>query len=242
MINMQLEFFSPTLNMRTKVNVLLPEFAEITAPLPVIYVLHGLTGNCDDWIRMGKAQALLRNYPVIAVFPSAHNSFYSNMRYGQDFYTHIAQELQDYVEGLLPIDRTQRYLCGLSMGGYGALKLALREPDRYRAAGAFSGVLDIANEANFARFPRELEACFGKSVPAEDNLFALAENPACHTLPIYIACGTEDALFIQNERFVQENPQLRIDYIKEPGAHEWVFWERHLAKFLSLHFQEKTAN
>lgn len=241
MISMHLQFHSPSLNMHTRVNVLLPEFFELQGRLPVVYLLHGLTGDCDDWLYMAKAKQLASRYNIILVFPSAHNSFYTDMRYGQKFYTYIAQELQGYIESLLPIDTAQRYLCGLSMGGYGALKIALRSPSRYRAVGAFSGVLDIAEERNFKRFPAEFAACFGSRVPPEEDLFHLAKQPGAEDLPIYLACGTEDELFPQNERFAAENSHLNLRYVKEPGGHEWPFWERHLAAFLAQHFVEKTA-
>lgn len=240
MIYMQLEFLSPVLNARTKVNVLLPEFSQIKDKLPVLYLLHGLTGNCDDWLHMGHAKAVLSKYPLIAVLPSAQNSFYCNMAHGQAFYTHIAKELQDYVEGLLPIEQSRRYVCGLSMGAYGALKLALREPKRYQACGALSGVLDIVQAHRFSNFSREMQAAFGDTVKQEEDLFHLAKQSDCEKLPLYIACGTEDFLFSYNERFVQENPQLDIRYVKETGDHTWDFWERHLEKFCALHFNPYT--
>lgn len=237
MIHMQLEFLSPTLNARTKINVLLPEFSQIKGKLPVLYLLHGLTGNSEDWLHMGHAKAVLSQYPLIAVLPSAQNSFYCDMVHGQAFYSHIAKELQDYIEGLLPIDQSQRYVCGLSMGGYGALKLALREPGRYQACGALSGVLDILEAHKNSRFPAEMQAAFGDKVKPEEDLFHLAKLAGRDKLPLYIACGTEDFLFPHNERFVQENPTLNILYTKEAGDHTWDFWEKHLAKFCALHFR-----
>lgn len=237
MQKIQIDFFSTILNMRTRVVLCMPEFAELQGKLPVVYCLHGLTGNCDDWPNNTAIMGKLREYPAIYVFPSAHNSFYCNMHYGQNFFEHIAFELPSYIESMYPIDTARRYICGLSMGGYGALKIALRNPERFAACGSFSGVLDIERASREPLFPSEMKACFGEQlqVPAEENCFALAKNKACAKLPVYIACGTEDFLFLDNEHFVAQNPQLNIHYVKESGDHDWFFWERHLFAFVQMY-------
>lgn len=233
-----IEFLSEVLNSRKKLNILMPEFSELKhdEKLPIIYCLHGLTGNCDDWLISGGAKEIFKNYRFIAVFPSADNSFYCNMKHGYNYFDHIAYEIPKYVESLFPADTSKRYIAGLSMGGYGALKIALSNPERYKAAAAFSGVLDIASLSGRMKeqdIRSALVPCFGEEmiVPDNSDLFKLAKNKNID-IPIYVSCGTEDLLYEQSAKFVESNPHLKIKFISEPGEHEWKLWNLNLARFM----------
>lgn len=233
-----IEFLSTVLNSRKHLNIIMPEFSDMQEgeKLPLIYCLHGLTGNCNDWLYSGGAKDIFKDYKFIAVFPSADNSFYSNIKYGQKYFDYIAYEVPNYIEKFFPADTTKRYIAGLSMGGYGALKIAFRNPERFVAAAAFSGVLDIedaCNRLNNDEVLAALIACFGKELKVldEDNLFKLAKRKDIK-MPIYISCGTEDFLYHENVNFVKSNPQLNIRFITEPGEHEWRLWHKNLAKFM----------
>ncbi len=96
------------------------------------------------------------------------------------------------------------------MGGYGALRWALRDPGRFAAAASLSGALDIeARQSNHewrSALPGLFEQVFGDGPMAgsDDDLFALLERADPASLPaLFIACGTEDALYPESERFVE---------------------------------------
>lgn len=233
-----IDFLSKVLNSRKKLNIITPDFYDLNTSekLPIIYCLHGLSGNCNDWIVSGNAKQIFNGKKVIAVFPSADNSFYCNMKYGGRYFDYIANEIPEYIAKLFPIDTSKQYIAGLSMGGYGAIKIALSYPERFLKAASFSGVLDIENackQLNNKDIITELRNCFGHKlqVPNTDNLFYLSQKIQ-KKLPLYISCGINDFLYEQNTHFVKSNPQLDIRFISEPGEHEWALWTRNLEKFV----------
>lgn len=244
MINIKTELFSESLHMRTAVNVLLPEVTSIDKPLKTLYLLHGFTGNCNDWIRQSNLERIITPYNIAVIMPSVANSFYTDMKFGQKYFSYAAKELPEFAQKVFPLsdESEDRYIIGLSMGGYGAMKIALSNPSAYNAVASFSGVLDIKarvenkENKNPEDIMNALKACFGdeKQVDDKDDLFKLAEKLNTENCPkIYIACGTEDSLFPSNEKFVNRfSKACNIHHEYEPGAHEWWLWEKHLSKAL----------
>ena len=135
------------------------------------------------------------------------------------------------------------FVAGLSMGGYGAMKLALNQPERFGAAASFSGAVDIASTRqrhnhNWKRITG------GKSIKGTENdlfhmLKANAEAP--HKPRLYVSCGTADFLYGQHKKFI---PALKkagwdVTAYEEPDAtHEWGFWDREIRKFIEFCFEE----
>jgi S-formylglutathione hydrolase FrmB len=120
---------------------------------PVLYLLHGLNGSCRDWPTLGGIKETLdelvaarRIKPMIVVMPDAGNSWYVNSASycgPGDYETAMLDDLPRAIEQKFAVrqDREGRAIAGLSMGGYGALRLALSRPDRYVAAASLSGAI-----------------------------------------------------------------------------------------------------
>ena len=128
---------------------------------------------------------------------------------------------------------SETFVAGLSMGGYGALKLALTHPDRYAAAASLSGALDIryliGREDRAALHHR----AFDDTIRDSDDLFALLESAP--SLPLYVGCGTEDGLLEANERFIAAATRRGADLTTDlrPGDHEWGLWDAMIADVIA---------
>ena len=117
------------------------------------------------------------------------------------------------------------------MGGYGALKWALRQPERFAAAASLSGALDVVALAGLAERRELPDRIFGGTPGPDDDLFALLADADPEALPsLYVACGTEDQLFAGNTRFVDAayDRGLDVEVDFRPGEHEWGFWDTEI--------------
>jgi S-formylglutathione hydrolase FrmB len=241
---MECHFTSKVLDLSVSVNLLVPDDLQEGEKLKVLYLLHGYMGNHTDWMRYTSIERYLWNHRMIVVMPSAMNSYYADMVYGMPFFTFISSELPKFIERLLPISkkREDRFICGLSMGGYGAFKVALTYPDAFAYAGSLSGALDVESVRKMMKdTPRArlYDAMFGQ-FPIEgspNDLFHLVEKNTTdkQKMPhFYMACGTEDFLYQDNLRFKHHLKKHHADftYVEGPGDHSWAFWDEYILKFL----------
>lgn len=151
------------------------------------------------------------------------------------------------IERYFPVCRKRvgRFIAGLSMGGYGALRLALHHPGRYAAASSISGCVEMEKgyETFRSRNPaivEELDSIYGSERDlwrGPGSLFGLADRflrEPERAPRMYVACGTEDFLFEANEHFFSRfGKELPIEYHTEPGDHTWDFWDRHIERILA---------
>lgn len=244
-------FFSPTLQVACSVDLILPQPPTDASGLPVetvnrhpvLYLLHGLSDDHTIWQRRTAIERYVEGYDLAVVMPAVQRSFYTDMACGPRYWTFISEELPRLLRALFPLSaaRADNFVAGLSMGGYGAFKLALTYPERYAAAASFSGALDIgAAVQGDAAWQTELRWIFGdltQLAGSQHDLLALAERLATAGTPspqLYQWCGTEDFLYPANLRFRDRARQLglALTYAEGPGGHEWVHWDRQIEYFL----------
>ena len=117
---------------------------------PVVYMLHGAGGDGFEWIQRADMEQLCCQYGFIAVMPDAALSCYNDTPYGAKYYTYISEELPAMIEATFhaSTDARDRYIMGYSMGGFGAVKIGLMNPDRYCKIASLSGCMDIAGFIN----------------------------------------------------------------------------------------------
>jgi len=254
------DFFAESLALGTSMTVLLPQPSaaqvgvtgqESDAPPPVLYLLHGLTDSDTAWTRYTSIERYAAAKGLAVVMPQVHRSFYSDEAYGAKFWTFLSEELPQVVQRFFRVStgREDTFVAGLSMGGYGAFKCALRQPDRFAAAASLSGALDVAYIQQNDRRPhmRELTArVFADRVLAgsEDDLMHLAATRDPATLPrLMLRCGTEDHTLAQNKRFVQacERHGVALDSGFGPGAHDWGYWDREIQNVLDWLFAKSES-
>jgi S-formylglutathione hydrolase FrmB len=244
---MHAHFFSKALNVASSVEVILPEAdqgigvtASGTAALPrVLYLLHGYSDDHTIWQRRTSIERYAASHNLAVIMPAVNHSFYCNETNGERYWDYVSEELPAQMQRFFRLsDKPEdTFVAGLSMGGYGAMKLALSHPERFGAAASFSGASDIVSMSR--RRADDWRRIFGRaSVKGSDcDLYHLmkANADAPHKPRLYVSCGTADFLYDQHRRFV---PALRkcgwdVTSYEEPDAvHEWGFWDREVAKFI----------
>lgn len=252
----QCGFYAQTLGLSMSMNVVIPERSygigvsvggdeEKRDKYPVLYLLHGLSDDHSIWLRRTSIERYAAEYGIAVVMPEAHRSFYTNMKSGLDYWTFISEEVPHVAQSLFPISgrREDSFAAGLSMGGYGAMKLGLRAPDKFAAVASLSGAMDAValgmpggpmSEKDFRLVYGSVEQLKG----SDDDLLALAERAAAAgtELPkLYQCCSTEDFLYAHNTRFRDRLRELGIplQYEEGPGAHTWGYWDEHIQRVLA---------
>lgn len=216
-------------------NVIVPE---LPGPFPVWYLLHGLSDDHTGWSRRTNIERYVSGLPFLVVMPDGGRGFYTDAHDDpmRAYETFLARDLINFIDMTFQTipSREGRVVSGLSMGGYGAAKLALKHPDKYRAAVSHSGALAMAHYAldGDDAWHREFRPVFGAHPEGgPDDLFALASNIDRALLPaLRIDCGVDDFLLESNRSFHAHLEQIGLphEYEEFPGAHTWNYWDTHV--------------
>jgi putative tributyrin esterase len=242
------DFFSEVLEVGTSLTVLLPQAgeAQIGVPagsgddgdFPVLYLLHGLSDDATAWQRYTGIERYAAPLGLAVVMPQVGRSFYADEAHGGRYWTYLSEELPSVVQSFFRVSdrREDTFVAGLSMGGYGALKWALNQPDRFAAAASLSGALDVRTLSGLRERRELFDRVFEGRIGEQDDLFALLAAAEVGTLPsLYVGCGTEDALIDGNVRFVDEataaGADVQVDF--RPGEHEWGLWDTAIRDVLA---------
>ncbi len=256
----QCDFHSDVLELACSMNVILPQ-RTTTSQIgligkarqardpdfpghPTLWLLHGMSDDHTIWLRRTSIERYVAPRGWAVVMPAVHRSYYTDMHHGGKYWTFVSEELPALARSFFCLSdrREDNFVAGLSMGGYGALKLALTHPDRYAAAASLSGALDVHTIAmHMPDRAAELHRIFGESgrIRGSDNdLFTLAERLAASDADrprLYMACGTEDFFHSDNRRFRDHLRKLDIELTWEeaPGNHEWGFWDASIQRVLA---------
>lgn len=242
-------FYSNVLNLSVSMDVILPQpaaSAQRNGKIPVLWLLHGLSDDHTIWQRRTSIERYVEPLNLAVVMPAVDRSFYTDMAQGNRYWTYISEELPALARSFFPLSehREDNFVAGLSMGGYGAFKLALTFPERYAAAASLSGALrnfaeDVRSED--PNWEAELTRIFGdlSRFPGSANdVYHLAEQAARRGEPIprlYQCCGTEDFLYADNLRFKAhaEALGLPLTYEEGPGEHVWGYWDTMIQHVLA---------
>ena len=228
------------LHKMTSCMVILPENAG-PGPFPVWYLLHGLSDNHTAWTRRTSLERYLGNLPLIVVMPDGGRGFYTDSATepAGAFETFILRDLVGFVDRTFQTraEREGRVISGLSMGGFGAIKLASKHPEMFCAAASHSGALWRPSDLDNYR-GSELQRVFGDD-PAggSDDIFTLAARLAGKKTPaLRIDCGTEDYLLAPNRVFHAHLEKLGIahEYEEFPGGHDWAYWDRRVQEAIAF--------
>jgi S-formylglutathione hydrolase FrmB len=220
--------------------VILPE--GMKGPFPVLYLLHGGGGDHTEWTRFSRLESYVSKLPLIVVMPEGAYGWYVDSAC-ERFASYDTVASRDWVQFMdssfhtIP-ERNGRVIAGLSMGGFGALKLALKHLDLYCAASSLSGFFDLQDYSRWYADPsmEELEQIFGGPyLKSPDNVYRLAEKADKATLPaIRFDCGLSDDTLESNRRFHGHLESLGIihTYAEHPGGHNWDYWDLHIQETL----------
>ena len=231
-------FNSEVLGKACDMNVIIPQKPRKAGcpPYPVLYLLHGLSDDASTWMRRTSIERYASEYDLVVIMPNGDRCFYTDTQTGFRYWTMLSQELPEIVANLFPISklREDTYAAGLSMGGYGALKLALKQPDRFAGAVGLSSVADIQFWFSTHYANPEMAYIFGSAEKIDqqgNNLFLLADSAAKTPNPprIMTVCGTEDGLYEGNQNFRRHMEEIgypNYQYREGPGNHSWAFWDQ----------------
>ena len=251
MARLRCDVFSEVLGLSTSMTVLLPEATTRQIGLaghtraglpPVLYLLHGLSDDDTIWTRRTSLERYAAELGLAVVMPAVQKSFYTDQVHGLPFWTFLTEELPAMVGRFFRVSgrREDTFVAGLSMGGYGAFKWALREPGRFAAAASLSGALDQPRREGGEGWHTLMEPTFDRRSIRDtpDDVLWLLDRAieAGEDLPaLYVGCGVDDELVDESRTFVDRAagrlPSLEVAY--GPGGHDWAYWDRAIQDVLA---------
>ena len=240
-------FHSESLGREMRYRVILPAGYENSSErYPTLFLLHGLYGDFENWSTRTNLISYAVRLRLIIAMPDAGNSWYVNSLTvpGDKFENYIIDDFLGEIDSHFRTirERYARALAGLSMGGYGAVKLALKYPQLFAMAGGISAALNAPGDLDdkAADFRVNLQKVFGPHGSAtrdQNDVFALLAHADPAKLPyIYLDCGSSDVLFLFSNREFAARLQERnapYEFHEMQGAHTWDFWDAAILRFLN---------
>lgn len=254
-----LDFKSKFLDYYTQVSVILPKRPDSSMPADyyqrdkryrVLWLLHG--ANCDHtmWIRRSNIETYARSRDLIVVMPSIGNTNYSKWSVpdtGLDSHRYFTEELMPLVWNWLPASsaREDNFVCGFSMGGCGAIKLAALHPDLFGGVAALSGTpVDLRLKTDdpdvvwWQNLADQAAGSHEAALAGEDNVWDLLPQVKDELPPLYASCGTEDSLYEGVYLAFKDYAQklgMNATFSETPGlAHDWDFWDPELPRVMDF--------
>jgi putative tributyrin esterase len=234
------QWSSKVLNKAVGSYVILPETGK--GPYATFYLLHGLSDDYTIWQRRTRIEWYVRDLPLIVVMPDGFRGFYTDNDQGPAYAQYIGEELPAFIEKTFPAKRTRAGRCigGLSMGGYGALRIGLGYPETFASVNSHSGALMHGAKTYTKPDQAEFRRVFGaRPAGSSHDLLILAKKAKrAGKLPkLLVDCGTEDKLLADNREFHAKLEAMDVphQYAEFPGAHNWNFWDTHIQEALAFH-------
>lgn len=240
-------FHSAALRRGMPYRVILPTNIPVDRRLPVVYLLHGGGGAYRDWSNYSDV-AHFAELGFILVMPEGESSYYVNAatRPNDRFEDYIVNDLIADVESRLPAarDRANRAIVGVSMGGMGAVTLALKHPDLFVFAGGISSAIDVPSRAFSIKRIGQYRAHaaifgpWGSDHRRQNDPFVLVRIADPKSAPyFFLTCGDQEGLLPANRRFAAllETRGFKYEFNAGPGGHDWNQWNRRVPElFRSL--------
>jgi len=243
---------SAALRQRADLTLFVPEAPAAEQRLPIVILLHGVYGSHWAWALKGGAHRTAARLieageipPMVLAMPSdglwGDGSGY--LRHPRrDFETWIVEEVPLAVRQAVPTcgAGSLLFISGLSMGGFGALRLAGKFPEKFTAAGGHSSITNFDQMSLFVEEPLESYHC-----PVEDrSVFETMLRNRGRLPPLRFDCGQQDLLIKDNQQLARQLTEAKIshEYEEFSGGHEWPYWELHLGdtlRFFARHLGVK---
>jgi S-formylglutathione hydrolase FrmB len=226
------QFLSAALGKSTTYQVILPETGE--GPFPVLMQLHGLSDDCNAWIQRSNLIGHVEKLPLIVVLPDGGTSGYLNWkspeRLGKQNYEDLLiNDIPAHLRRHFNVRPGPWVIGGLSMGGYGAMRLGLKYSDRFASIAAHSSAFHIGNMAGSGFLTDPPDALLN---PHADRVVTGKQRPL-----ISFDCGVDDELLQYNRDFDAYLTKIGLEhtYHEYVGAHTWDYWDEHVVEALKQH-------
>ena len=230
-----INFSSDALSGAATFSIILPDPDRVgPGPYPVLLQLHGRSDDHRAWLEKSMLWGYVEPLPLIVVMPSGHNFWWSNLypERGVRYEDLLVQDLWEHVQAMYPARPGRWAIGGLSMGGFGAIRLGLKYPEKFCSIYAHSSAIpDQDTLANWF-------AGATPTVLSDLDCYAWAEQRTVADLPrLGFDCGTEDHLIKQNRAFHSHLEALGLPhvYAEYPGGHTWPYWDLHVQEALIQH-------
>jgi S-formylglutathione hydrolase FrmB len=234
--------YSPKMDTSMRCVVIQPESKDPDKRFPTVYLLHGYSGCYADWVtKVSAIKELADMYQMIIVCPNGRNSWYldSPIDAKYQFETYIIKDVVSYIDTHYPTiaDKTKRVITGLSMGGHGALYLALRHPDIFGACGSMSGGVDLqASKVKYEIANRMGPYKSNKKLWQSNTIVNIVDTITSFP-PMIIDCGIADYFYnahklLHKKLMAKKAPHT---FLEMPGEHNWFYWSNAI-RFQLLFF------
>jgi S-formylglutathione hydrolase FrmB len=235
-------YHSHSLNKASSLNLVFPDDPGAPRPWAAFYLLHGLSDDHTICMRRTSIERYVQGLPLVVVMPDGGRGWYSNALDGYAYEDDLVKDVVGLVERTFPVraERAGRAIGGLSMGGYGAVKIGLKHLDMFASVNSHSGAVGMLRDADSGRaLSPEFERVFGKTPSGgPEDPFALVEKADHGRLPaLRLDCGTGDFLLSQNRAFHNHLASLHIEHEYEEfsGGHDWAYWDKHVQEAVVFH-------
>jgi S-formylglutathione hydrolase FrmB len=236
-----LSVYSSSMRKETRCVVIVPDGADMKV-MPVLYLLHGLGGDHQSWLRIKpNLPKLADQFQMLIVCPNGGvRSWYLDSPVDSTFRyeTYMTRELIPFIDAHYRTRATRegRAIAGLSMGGHGSLYLAMRQLELFGAAASTSGSVDLLKKTFSWKYK---EMILGDTICCKDNwirnsIVTMADRIKPNELSIHLDCGTEDDLFEPNRRLHDkwEAAGITHTYVQSSGKHDAAYWSRSIDPIL----------
>ncbi len=250
-VHESLVFYSESLRRYMKYSIYLPSNYESDfRKFPLVYLMHGYNGNELNWIQKGQIDQTL-NYliykqeipPFVVVMPDAGNSWYIDSSEDNKYESAIVNDLANYIEERFEVssERENKFICGLSMGGYGALKIAYKYPTKFYAVGSLSGVItrQIPPKEKIETV-RDDNWPFTSENWEKEKIFNYIDSlkQSGVNMPTYLTCGYDDFLGLYlgacDLHHQLQMKKLPSELHIKAGNHNWKFWKEEIKEVLKF--------
>lgn len=227
-----IEFYSEAMGQQVTYNVWLPDRS--AGPYPVLFQLHGLSDSCHTWIQRSNILRYAEPYPMAIAFPDGGTSCYLNWkgpdRIGKRRYEDlIITDITAHLKRHFNVTDGPWAIGGLSMGGYGSMRLGLKYADRFASIWSHSSkfMWEGMFESHEFEDPRDCDVFF--------HADQVAQRPSKPV--ITFDCGIEDQLLEESRALHAHMDSIGLEhrYNEHPGDHEWDYWDTWVQPALAQH-------
>ncbi|MBO1199872.1 esterase family protein [Staphylococcus simiae] len=245
MAYISMNYSSPTIGMHQNLTAILPEDQSFfdpnqeAKPLKTLMLLHGLSSDETTYMRYTSIERYANEHQIAIIMPNVDHSAYTNMVYGHSYYDYIL-EIYDYVHQIFPLStkREDNFIAGHSMGGYGTIRFALTQSDKFSKAAPLSAVFEAQNLMDIDWNDFSKEAIIGNNSNIKGTeldpyyLLQQAVSEGIDIPRLLIMCGKEDFLYQDNLDFIEHLKSYNIAYQFEdgPGEHDYAYWDHAIKR------------
>jgi putative tributyrin esterase len=242
----RINYHSRSLQKASSVSVVFPDDPSIPRPWSVFYLLHGLSDDDTIWMRRTSIERYVEGLPLVVVMPDGGRGWYTDAQVGYAYEDDLIKDVVALIDRTLPVkaERGGRAIGGLSMGGYGAVKLGLKHHEMFASVNSHSGAVamlqvDWRKNDRMKDIAAELERIFGTAGKGgPEDPFGIVERIDHGRIPaMRIDCGRDDFLIEQNRSFHRHLESMHIphEYEEFPGEHNWPYWDQHVREAVAFH-------